>query len=109
MYEYSHYCVPVKEKPENASYVPLLDCFVTDCAEHPMSFEYLYIPEENTKLPKELGTEPHLAFNVDNYDELVSQSRVLIEFICPYDDISRVAFLEYQQVIIEIKEMQPAK
>ncbi|MEF9969454.1 MAG: hypothetical protein RR867_02960 [Ruthenibacterium sp.] len=105
MYQYGHYCVPVASKPEDAAFVPLLGCYVTDCAQHPMSFEFLYIPDDNKILPPELKTRPHLAFNVDNFDALLSQSRILYQFICPYDNVSRVAFVEYQGAVLELKEV----
>ena len=104
MYTYGHYCVPVTEKPLDANYVELLDIYVTDCNAHPLNIEFLYVPETNIKVPKVLSTANHIAYNVDNYDEIVAGGKAILEFICPYDDISRVAFVEYQGALIEIKE-----
>lgn len=104
MFQYGHYCVPVSEKPETADYVELLDVFVTDCEKHPLKMEFLYVPETNTEFPEEIRTRNHLAFDVDNFDEILSQGRILLQFICPKDNVSRVAFVEYQGAVIEIKE-----
>ena len=104
MYSYGHYCIPVTEKPADADFVPLLGVYVTDCAKHPLSFEFLYVPEENKTFPQELRTRNHIAFNVDNFDEILASGRVLLQFICPYDNVSRVAFVEREGTIVEIKE-----
>lgn len=105
MLKYNHYCVPQNSIPEGAGYVKQLDVYVTDCETHPMAFEFLFVPEGNTILPKELRTMNHLAFDTDEYDKLIKESEVLYEFICPKDNKTRMAFVNYEGAILEIKEI----
>lgn len=104
MNRFMHYCVPVDKKPADAGYVELLDVYVTDCNLHPMKFEFLYVPRDNTKLPKVMWTNPHIAYEVDNFEELLEKGKVLLQFICPDDRVSRMAFVEYEGAIVELKE-----
>lgn len=106
MNRFMHYCVPVKEKPENAGYVELFGVYVTDYSQHPMGFEFLYVPEDNQIFPEAMKSSPHIAYDVDNFDEILEKGKVLLQFTCPDDQISRMAFVEYEGAIVEIKETE---
>lgn len=106
MIKYNHYCVPVEEIPEGAGYVELLDVHVTDFADDPLSIEYLFVPENNTILPKDLKIRNHIAYDTDEFDEILAKSKVLVEFICPKDNISRMAFVDYNGALVELKEIK---
>ena len=105
MNRFEHYCIPVKEKPADADFVELIGVYVTDCNLHPLHFEFLYIPPENNIVPKELRTNTHIAFAVDNFDEILHESEVLLQFISPNDNVSRMAFINYHGAIVELREV----
>lgn len=108
MYKYCHYCFPSKTIPEDAMFVEPLGCHVTDFEKHPLKFEFLYVNEDSV-LPDELRDNPHIAFYVDNFDEMVQNEKVLYQFIAPDGSNVRVAFLMIDGVVVEIKEKDFSK
>lgn len=103
MYTYCHYCIPSKSIPEDAAFIESLGCYVTDFEKHPLKFEFLYINEDSV-LPKELADNPHIAYYVDNFDEMIENENVLYQFIAPDGTNTRVAFLMIDDAVVEIKE-----
>ena len=103
MMTYCHYCVPSKTIPEGADFVESLGCYVTNFEKHPLKFEFLHVIEGSV-LPNELRDNPHIAYYVDNFDELVEKEEVLYQFIAPDGTNTRVAFLMIDGVVVEIKE-----
>lgn len=108
MYKYCHYCFPCKTIPEDATFVEVLGCHVTDFEKHPLKFEFLYVNEDSV-LPDELRDNPHIAYYVDNFDEMVRNEKVLYQFIAPDGSNVRVAFLMIDGVVVEIKEKDFSK
>lgn len=106
MIKFNHFCVPVKEIPKGAGYVKLLDVHVSDYADDPLSVEYLFVPKDNKILPSDLRTKNHIAFDTDEFDAIKSKSKVLYEFICPKDNVSRMAFVNYNGALVELKEVK---
>ncbi|MBF9016041.1 MULTISPECIES: hypothetical protein [unclassified Oceanispirochaeta] len=108
MYTYCHYCFTSKTIPEGAEFVESLGCYVTDFEKHPLKFEFIYI-DESSVLPNELRDNPHIAYYVDNFDEMIEKEKVLYQFIAPDGSDVRVAFLMIDGVVVEIKEKDFSK
>lgn len=108
MYTYCHYCFTSKTIPEGAEFVESLGCYVTDFEKHPLKFEFIYVAE-NSVLPNELRDNPHIAYYVDNFDEMINKEKVLYQFIAPDGSDVRVAFLMIDGVVVEIKEKDFSK
>lgn len=103
MYNYCHYCFLCKTIPQGAAFIESLGCYVTDFEKHPLKFEFLHVNEDSV-LPEEIRDNPHIAFYVTNFDQMINNEQVLFQFTAPDASNTRVAFLLIDGVVVEIKE-----
>jgi hypothetical protein len=106
MVRFNHYGVPVVSVVEGCSFVEELGVYVTDYAQDPMAMEFLYVPKDSSIVPAELRTQNHIAYDTDEFDAILSKSKVLYQFLCPKDNKTRMAFVNYKDAIVELKEVE---
>jgi hypothetical protein len=102
MATFAHVGVPSKEKHRGETYLEGGKVYITDPGKSPYRIEYLRF-EKGTPLPKELQTEVHVAYMVDNLAKAVKGQTVIL----PPMDVSptlRVAFIKKDGLLIEVMQ-----
>ena len=84
MREFDHIGVIIDEKQPEEMYVPATKVWVTNPATHPYKIEYLrYEPDSPVTGP--VRDLPHIAFRVDNLEEAMADTEVLLGSFNPRD------------------------
>lgn len=102
MATYHHTGVPVTTEKPGESYLEGGNVYYTDPEKHPYNFEFLRF-EENSPMPRELQTMPHVAFMVDDLDASVAGEKIVLEPFSPFEGL-RCAFIMKDGVLLEIMQ-----
>jgi hypothetical protein len=102
MREFDHIGVIIDEKQPEEMYVPATKVWVTNPATHPYKIEYLrYEPDSPVTGP--VRDLPHIAFRVDNLEEAMADTEVLLGPFNPRDTL-RVVFVLKDGAVFEFME-----
>jgi hypothetical protein len=100
--KYHHLGIPTNQKRGNEVYLDDFKMFVSGFNESEYNIEWMRIlPESN--LPELIKNIPHIAFEVENLDEILIGKKVLIEPNFPSPEY-KVAFIEENGAPIEFLE-----
>ena len=93
MREFDHIGVIIDEKQPEEMYVPATKVWVTNPATHPYKIEYLrYEPDSPVTGP--VRDLPHITFRVDNIEEAMADTEVLLGPFNPRDTLRVVSVLK---------------
>lgn len=101
--EFDHVGMPTEEKKSNENWVEATRVWVTNPKEHPFSVEWLRY-EPDSPVPGPLREQAHIAFRVDNLDEVSKGMKTLLE---PFEvgGFLRVGFYQNaDNAVIELME-----
>lgn len=104
MKEFVHVGVPVTKEMPGEVYVEGIKCHIAGPETNQWHIEYLRF-EQDTPLPKALQTMGHVAYKVDNLDELLQETEVVVE---PWfaDEHTRIAFVMKDGFLFELMEVK---
>jgi hypothetical protein len=99
---FDHVGVPTEEQQPEEMYVPATKVWVTDPARHPHRIEFLrYALDSPVHGP--VRDLPHIAFRVDNLDELVEGRQILLGPFHATETL-RVVFILADGAVFEFME-----
>jgi hypothetical protein len=102
MREFDHIGVITDDKQAEEMYVPATKVWVTNPATHPYKIEYLRF-EPDTPVAGPVRNLPHIAFRVDNLEEAMGDSEVLLGPFNPTETL-RVVFVLQDGAVFEFME-----
>ncbi len=104
MKEFVHVGVPVNKVMPGEVYVEGIKCHIAAPETNAWHIEYLRF-EADTPLPKALQEMGHVAYKVDNLDELLKETEVVVE---PWmaDEHTRIAFVMKDGFLFELMEVK---
>jgi len=102
MREFDHIGVIIDEKQPEEMYVPATKVWVTNPATHPYKIEYLRY-EPDTPVTGPVRDLFHMAFRVDNLEEEMGDSEILLGPFNPRGKM-RVVFVLKDGVVFEFME-----
>ena len=99
MQEFHHVGIPTQDTKDNETYMEGGKLFYTDPEACPYKIEFLRF-EDDSPMPEQLKTIPHVAFKVDDLDAAIAGKDVLIE---PFEvsEVRRIAFIMHNGAPIE--------
>jgi len=102
MRTFDHVGVPTSEKQPGEMHVPATKVWVTDPARHPHKIEFLRF-EPDSPVEGPVRDLPHMAFRVDNLDQLIQGEEILLG---PFQatDTLRVVFIRKDGAVFEFME-----
>ena len=106
MREFHHIGVPTTKQRPNEAFLEPAKLYVTPADADPMQIEWLrFLP--GSPMPKELQTQTHLAFKVDDMDAELKGKQVLIPPFEPMPGV-KVAFVLHEGVPVEFMQLTAA-
>jgi len=102
MMRFHHVGFPTKKKRPGEAHLKGAKLYVTDASANPYRIEWLRF-EPASPLPKQLKTQPHAAFEVDDLDAAMKGKQVLIEPFSPMPGL-RVGFVLEDDALIEFMQ-----
>ena len=102
--EYHHVGIPTKNKKEGEVYLEQFGMYVSGFDSSPYGIEWLRF-EEDSPLPEPVKTVPHVAFKVNNLEEILKGKEILIEPNSPSEGV-RVAFIVSDGAPVEFIEIK---
>jgi hypothetical protein len=102
MREFDHVGIITDEKQPEEMYVPATKVWVTNPATHPYKIEHLRY-EPDTPVTGPVRTMPHIAFRVNNLEEVMGDSEVLLGPFNPRGKM-RVVFVLQDGAVFEFME-----
>ena len=107
MREFHHIGIPSTKQRPNETYLAGAKLFVTAVDADPMQIEWLRF-EAGSPMPKELQTQTHLAYKVDNIEAELKGKTVLIPPFVPMPGVT-VAFVLHEGVPVEFMQLASAQ
>ena len=101
--KYHHLGIPTKEKHEGEVYLKEFGVYVAGYNASPYKIEWMRF-EKNAPLPQLIKTVPHIAFEVDNLNEVIKGKEILIEPNSPSCGVT-VAFVADNGAPIEFLQI----
>ena len=102
MSEFDHVGVITDDQQPEEMYVPATKVWVTNPQTHPYKIEYLRF-EADTPVTGPVRDLPHIAFRVDNLEEAMGNSEVLLGPFNPTESL-RVVFILQDGAVFEFME-----
>lgn len=100
--KYHHLGIPTNEPKEGERYIPHLKMYVLDYTNSEFGVEWIRF-DDDAPYPELVKKVPHIAFEVDNLDEILKGKNILIHPNAPSEGV-RVAFIEENGAPIEFLE-----
>jgi hypothetical protein len=100
--KYHHLGIPTSEKRQDEVYLDDFKMFISGYDKSEFKIEWMRILPES-KLPDLVKNIPHIAFEVENLDEILKGKKVIIEPNFPSPEY-KVAFIEENGAPIEFLE-----
>lgn len=103
-WEYHHMGIPTKEKRAGERYLPALGMYVSGFSTSPFGIEWMRF-DENSSIHPLIQTIPHIAFEVEDLDQALSQHQfeILSQTSSPSEGV-RVAMIRHNGAPIELIE-----
>lgn len=103
MRQFHHIGIPTTKQRPNETFLDGAKLYVTAVDADPMQIEWLrFLP--GSPMPKELQTQTHLAFKVDNVEAELKGKQVLIPPFTPMPGVT-VAFVLHEGVPVEFMQV----
>lgn len=103
---FDHVGIPTPEKHPEEMYVEATKVWVTDPVKHPQRIEFLRF-EPDSPVTGPVRDMPHLAFQVDNLDQAMEGTEILLGPFDPTDTL-RVVFVKKDGAVFEFMENRSA-
>ena len=104
MKQFVHVGITVTKPMPAEVYVAGIKCFIAAPETNDWMAEYLRF-EKDTPMPEELQTMSHVAYKVDNLDQLLKENKVIVQ---PWmaDEHTRIAFIMHDGFLFELMEVK---
>jgi hypothetical protein len=101
MFTYHHTGIPTTEPKEGERYSPTVKMYTT-AGHNPFRIQWHRF-EEGCPLHPLIQSVPHVAFKVENLDQIIAGQTILMDPYCPFDGY-RVAMIEVEGAPVELIE-----
>ncbi len=100
---YMHIGIPITEKKEGMTYNEGMKIWMSNPADYDMAIEYL-IFEEGNPFPKEVQTQVHVAYKMDDMEPYLAEADKVIFGPVQASETARLAFIIKDGAVIELYE-----
>ena len=104
MLKYNHLGIPTAHRMPGETYLPQFKVYVSGCEDSPYRIEWMRF-EPDCPLPDIVKTVPHVAFEVDDLSQAVSDKKVIIAPNSPSGGLE-VAFVEVNGAPVELMQFR---
>ena len=101
--KYHHLGIPTKEKLKDEIHLKHLKVYVSGCGRNPYGVEWIRY-EDDADFPDLVKNLPHVAFEVENIEEVIKGKKVIIQPNSPSPGVI-VAFVEDNGAPIEFLQI----